>query len=194
MDVIDQHERVIKILKRARRSEEEITPESLEENLRWLVRVAVPEVGASDALRQRVRTLAVLPRFWRWERPPRLFGEDRRRLPAGPEELWLRTQWSERFDGREEQLLQLLLTADVRLLPEDALLREEAQEVVRQLMEWLPEPQREALLLQVRHGLSLREIAQVMGLSEAQTSALLRQARTFVFRRHDSRGDDDWNG
>jgi RNA polymerase sigma factor (sigma-70 family) len=194
MEVIDQHERLLKLLIQARRPEEEVTPESLEENLRWLVRLAVPEVGASEALRQRVRTLAALPRFWRWQRPLRFFGEDRRRFPAEPEEQWPRTRWGERFAGREAQLLQLLLAADVHLLPEDPLLREEAQEVMRQLLEWLPEPQREALLLQVRHGLSLQEVAQVMGLSEAQTSALLRQARTFVFRSHSSGGDDDWNG
>jgi RNA polymerase sigma factor (sigma-70 family) len=90
-------------------------------------------------------------------------------------------------------MLQLLLSADIRLLPEDVLLRAEAQELMRRLLERLPEPQQEALLLQVRHALSLREIAQVMGLSEVETSELLQQARTFLFR-HYGGGDDEAGG
>lgn len=59
--------------------------------------------------------------------------------------------------NHEKELLSLLLTADIRQLPEDKVLWDEARRVMRQLLAQLPEPQREALLLQVRHGLSIRE-------------------------------------
>jgi RNA polymerase sigma-70 factor, ECF subfamily len=87
---------------------------------------------------------------------------------------------------RERETLGLLLTVDIRQLPEDALLREEAQEVMRELLARLPEPQREALLLQVRHDLSIREIAQVLGRSEAATNSLLQRARATIFRHGQS--------
>jgi len=83
---------------------------------------------------------------------------------------------------RERETLCLLLTADFRQMPEDALLHKEARDVMRQLLERLPEPQREALLLQVRHGLSVREIAHVLGRSEAATNSLLQRARATIFR------------
>jgi RNA polymerase sigma-70 factor (ECF subfamily) len=88
----------------------------------------------------------------------------------------------EELPERERETLSLLLTADIQQLPEDALLRKEARRVMRQLLKRLPEPQREALLLQVRHGLSLREIAQVMGRSEEAASSLLQRARATIFR------------
>jgi RNA polymerase sigma-70 factor, ECF subfamily len=83
---------------------------------------------------------------------------------------------------RDRETLGLLLTADIRQLPEDALLREEARQVMGQLLERLPEPQREALLLQVRHGLSIREVAEVMGRSVEATNSLLQRARASIFR------------
>lgn len=58
MNESDEHKRVIELLRRARRPQEEITPEHLEENLRWLVRATRPEAQASDALRERVRSIA----------------------------------------------------------------------------------------------------------------------------------------
>jgi RNA polymerase sigma-70 factor, ECF subfamily len=67
-------------------------------------------------------------------------------------------------------------------LPEDALLREEARAVMHQLLERLPALQREALVLQVRQGLSIREIAQVLGRSEAAANSLLQRARATIFR------------
>lgn len=83
---------------------------------------------------------------------------------------------------RQQETLSLLLAADVRQLPEDALLREEARQVMRQLLSRLPEAQREALLLQVRHDLPIREIAHVMGRSEGATNSLLQRARAAIFR------------
>jgi RNA polymerase sigma-70 factor, ECF subfamily len=97
-----------------------------------------------------------------------------------------RTRHRELSEGelseRERETLHLLLAADIQQLPEDALLREEARQVMCQLLERLPEPQREALLLQVRHGLSIREIAQVIGRSEKATNSLLQRARATIFR------------
>jgi RNA polymerase sigma-70 factor (ECF subfamily) len=83
---------------------------------------------------------------------------------------------------REKETLSLLLVADIRQLPEDGILREEARSVMLQLLTHLTEPQREALLLQVRHCLSIREIAQVLGRSEAATNTLLQQARATIFQ------------
>ena len=50
---MNEHERLIEILKRARR-EGEVSPEVHEENLRRLIRAAMPPVEASYALRERV--------------------------------------------------------------------------------------------------------------------------------------------
>jgi hypothetical protein len=55
MNQRDEHERVIELLRRARRPEEEITPERLEENLRWLMHLTLPPAKAPEGLRQRVR-------------------------------------------------------------------------------------------------------------------------------------------
>jgi hypothetical protein len=57
----NQHERIAESLKQARRLGTEITPENLEENLHWMVHLAVPEVQAPDALRQRVQSLVAPP-------------------------------------------------------------------------------------------------------------------------------------
>jgi RNA polymerase sigma factor (sigma-70 family) len=182
MDILDQHERIVAILRQARRAEQEVTPESMEENLRWLVRLAAPEVPASELLRRRVQALRIIYRGrGSWQSPHPVRKASYRRPPVGAETRWERKPCGEVFTPREQQVLRLLLTADIQQLPEDALLREEARQVMRQLLERLPEPQREALLLQVRHGLSIREIAQVIGQSEAQTYDLLHQAREAFF-------------
>jgi RNA polymerase sigma factor (sigma-70 family) len=182
MDIIEQHERIMAILEQARRPEEEVTLETLEENLQWLVWLAAPEVPASGVLRQRVRAMTMIRRLWGSWSPVRSSRDaPYGRLRADPEEPWGWERRSEVFTRREHQILRLLLAADIRQLPEDALLREEARQVMRQLLERLPEPQREALLLQVRHGLSIREIAQVMGQSETQIYDLLQQVRSALF-------------
>jgi RNA polymerase sigma-70 factor (ECF subfamily) len=89
---------------------------------------------------------------------------------------------AEDLSEREQEILGLFLTADLRQLPEDALLHKEARTVMRQLLARLPEPQREALLLQVRQGLSIKAIAQILGRSEAATNSLLQRARATIFR------------
>jgi RNA polymerase sigma-70 factor (ECF subfamily) len=82
----------------------------------------------------------------------------------------------------DRQILGLLLTVDVRQLPEDRLLREEAGQVMRQLLARLPEAQREALLLQVQYSFSIREVAQILGRTVAGTNSLLQRARARIFR------------
>jgi RNA polymerase sigma factor (sigma-70 family) len=67
--------------------------------------------------------------------------------------------------------------------PEAALERAEEQRVVRELVEQLNEDQREALLLQYVEGLSIAEIAAVMGRSPAAANSLLQRARAALFRR-----------
>jgi RNA polymerase sigma-70 factor (ECF subfamily) len=83
----------------------------------------------------------------------------------------------------ERETLGLLLGADIQHLPEDAAPRKEAQGVMRQLLDGLPEPQREALLLQVEQDLPIREIARVLGRTEAATNSLLQRGRAAIFRQ-----------
>jgi RNA polymerase sigma-70 factor (ECF subfamily) len=130
--------------------------------------------------------LTALPRF-RGESTPYawLLGIARQKIAEAARRRD-RTRHRELSEGelseRERETLGMLLAADIRQLPEDALLREEARQVMRQLLERLPEPQREALLLQVRHGLSIREIAQIMGRTAEATNSLLQRARVTIFR------------
>src|SRR2546422_5412657 len=84
MNEPNEHERVIQLLREARLPAEEITPEHLEENLRWLVRLARPEVQAPEQLRERVRALAAAQRARRPSRLARFLAAapaGRRRLP-----------------------------------------------------------------------------------------------------------------
>jgi RNA polymerase sigma factor (sigma-70 family) len=183
METFDRHGWVIALLKQAGRPAAEITQASLEENLHWLVQMAIPEASASAALRQRVQALSAIRGFWRhwWpRRGPSAVAPVRTSLP-----LIERAVGAPRgtgFSAGEQRLLSLLLAADVQRLPEDPRLQEEMRAVGRQLLERLPEPEREALVLEVLHGLSLAGIAQVLGQSEARISALLEQARATIFR------------
>jgi RNA polymerase sigma-70 factor (ECF subfamily) len=67
--------------------------------------------------------------------------------------------------------------------PESVLERAEERQVVRDLVDQLNEDQREALLLQYVEGLSIAEIAAVMGRSPAAANSLLQRARATLFRR-----------
>jgi RNA polymerase sigma-70 factor (ECF subfamily) len=88
--------------------------------------------------------------------------------------------------GQEREAIGLLLETDSRQLPEEALERDEARRMMRKLIRTLPEPQREALLLQVVHGLTIREIAVVIGRSEAAANSLLQRARAAIYRHGQS--------
>jgi len=171
------------LLKEAQRPAAEITLASLEENLYWLVQMAIPDVPASASLRQRIQVSATVQRFWQRWWPTRFWREEPpHRLATTPLKRSVDVHPGEVIPQREVPILQLLLAADVHRLPADALLDRQVGDMMRQLLERLPEPQREALLLQVRHGLSVHEIAHVLGRSEAQTDDLLQQARAMLFR------------
>jgi RNA polymerase sigma-70 factor (ECF subfamily) len=128
--------------------------------------------------------LAALPRFrgdsghYAW-----LLGIARRKIVdamrrrRGRREL-LDTELTE----AERERLGLLLATDAGELPEAAVRHAEARREMRKLLAGLPEAQREALLLQVVHDLSIREIAQVLGRSEAAANSLLQRARAAIYR------------
>ena len=86
------------------------------------------------------------------------------------------------LNDEERQAVAILLATDVGQLPEEAIQHAEARQVMRKLLGALPEPQREALLLQVVERLSIREIARVIGRSEAAANSLLQRARAALFR------------
>jgi DNA-directed RNA polymerase specialized sigma24 family protein len=180
MDEMNGYRGTARILRRVRRSEERPTPERLEENLRWLMLATMPPARASETLRLRVRAIADAHREW-------LASQQ-----AGREGLraWQGLECA--LTGSEREALALLLTADLQLLAEDPVLCEEARRVMRRLLEVLPEPLREALLLQVIQDLSIAEISHVLGCPEGETAVLLHQARMSIFRQADSvpRGAD----
>jgi RNA polymerase sigma-70 factor (ECF subfamily) len=70
--------------------------------------------------------------------------------------------------------------------PEAALERKEARRVLHDLIVALKEDQREVLILKYGEGLSIAEIAVVMGRSPAAINSLLQRARAAVYRQgHD---------
>src|SRR5438132_6937711 len=67
--------------------------------------------------------------------------------------------------------------------PEAMVMRAEARRVVRELLAQLNADQREAVLLQYVEGLSVAEIAAVMGRSPGAITSLLHRARATLYRR-----------
>jgi RNA polymerase sigma-70 factor (ECF subfamily) len=67
--------------------------------------------------------------------------------------------------------------------PETLLMRAEARRVARELLAQLNADQREAVLLQYVEGLSVAEIAAVMGRSPGAITSLLHRARATLYRR-----------
>jgi RNA polymerase sigma-70 factor, ECF subfamily len=131
-----------------------------------------------------VAAVLALPRFRGECRPTAwLLGIARRKIA---EAACRRGRRRERLDAEltpeERETLGLLLTSDVAQMPEEALLQDESRRVMRRLLAALPEPQREALLLQVAHDLSIWEIAQVLGRSVAATNSLLQRGRAALLR------------
>jgi len=128
--------------------------------------------------------LTVLPKFrgeashYAW-----LLGIARRKIADSARR---RHRRRERLDteltDEEREALSLLMASDFGQLPEEVVQHQEARQVMRKLIAGLPDAQREALLLQVVHDLSIREIAQVIGRSEAAANSLLQRARAAIFR------------
>jgi RNA polymerase sigma factor (sigma-70 family) len=178
-----EHRQLIEMLRQARRQGEAATPEAMEENLRWLVHLAMPGMMASETLRWRVKALATGHRSWRRAIRARLTRVPRRWEPQPHREeppVW--EELTGELTRLEWELLQLLLAADVRQLPKNALLQQESRQVIRRLLANLPEQQREALLLQLVQNLSVPEIAEVMGQPEAAIQSLLQQAWAMIFQ------------
>lgn len=128
--------------------------------------------------------LAALPRFrgdsghYAW-----LLGIARRKIVDAARRRRRRRELLDTdLTGAERESLGLLLATDIGELPEEAVQHEEARQEMRKLLAGLPEAQREALLLQVVHDLSIREIAQVIGRSEAAANSLLQRARAAIYR------------
>lgn len=189
MNVSEDRERVLETLRRARQPETQVTPESLERNLRWLVRLATPKAVAPVTLRQRVQTLVAFT-SGRLHLGCRRIGVERRRGFRGSQPGSVRRNRRSR-DGisgqlptkpaaQDNELLELLLTVEVSQLHQEEVW-EVASPFVRHCLVGLPELQREALQLQLVHELSVSEIAAVIGQSEREILGLLRAARQVLF-------------
>jgi RNA polymerase sigma-70 factor (ECF subfamily) len=79
-----------------------------------------------------------------------------------------------------DELTEALSTRDQG--PEESLLREERRQAVRRLVGLLKAEQREALLLRYVEGLSIAEVAEVLGKSLAAANSLLQRARETLLR------------
>jgi RNA polymerase sigma-70 factor, ECF subfamily len=128
--------------------------------------------------------LGALPKFrgegghYAW-----LLGIARRKIADSARRLRCRRELLDTdLNDEERRAVSLLLATDVGQLPEEALQHTEARQVMRKLLAALPEMQREVLLLQVVDDLSIREIARVIGRSEAAANSLLQRARAALYR------------
>jgi hypothetical protein len=137
MDILEQHRWIVALLERARRPPEAITPESLEENLYWLVQMAVPEVSATATLRARIWAAMKVTRPWRRWLPGRGWragGEaPGKRGAARPTSRPVPLQ-HEPFPAEEPLLLDLQQRADVHRLPDDACLHRDPGAEMRALL------------------------------------------------------------
>jgi RNA polymerase sigma factor (sigma-70 family) len=80
---------------------------------------------------------------------------------------------------RKEEPLRL----EIPSVEDNRLTQEEADTKVRQIVEGLPEDQRDALLLQHLEELSVSQIAVVMGRSESAVTGLLYRARAAAYEK-----------
>jgi RNA polymerase sigma-70 factor (ECF subfamily) len=113
----------------------------------------------------------VEPRLW-------LLGIARRKVA---DVLRRRSRQGQVSHSGDEELWEV--PTDASNEPEVAVLRAEALSELRRLVWDLPALQREALLLQVVEGLSIAEIAQVLGRSPSATNSLLGRARETIRQR-----------
>jgi RNA polymerase sigma factor (sigma-70 family) len=178
MSEAHEQEPLVEILKRARRGDADGSAGVREENLRRLVRAAMPEVEASAELRRRVEAMiaahrarrpSLLARYFPWLRA--------RELAAALRE---QRRWRTAFTESERKILGLLLAANMGPLPEAAVRHAEAQALIRRFVSCLPEPEREAFVLQVVHDLPIEEIARITGRSVKATGRLLDRARARI--------------
>lgn len=88
-----------------------------------------------------------------------------------------------RYRRKETLMESLPERLDLAPTPETATLRAEDATQLRRAVLSLTPDQHDALLLKYADGLSLTEIATILGKSEAAISSLLQRARTAVFER-----------
>jgi RNA polymerase sigma-70 factor (ECF subfamily) len=147
----------------------------------------VPDRGEAEDITAEVFAAAVaaLPKFrgdsghYAW-----LLGIARRKIvDAARRRRGRRELLDVELTQEERESVGLLLATDIEELPEEAVQHGEARREMQKLLAGLPEAQREALLLQVVHELSIREIAQVIGRSEAAANSLLQRARAAIYRQ-----------
>jgi RNA polymerase sigma-70 factor (ECF subfamily) len=158
----------------------------------------VPRQEAEDITMQVfAAALEALPRF-RGQCPPRLWllriarGKvvDALRRRNVRQEM-LASELGSGEAGAEPLIETLAATGEG---PEAAYGRAEARREIRRLVEQLNPDQREALLLQHVEGLTIAEIAMVMGRSLAAVNSLLQRARATLFRMGRSYFLDDGGG
>jgi RNA polymerase sigma-70 factor, ECF subfamily len=140
---------------------------------------------------------AALPRF-RGECPPYLWLLQiarRKIIDAGRRRAARRETLASELAGEDLAVETIWQAPAAPERPEAALARTEARRVLRDLISQLTPEQREAVSLKYWEGLTVAEIAVVMGKSEASVNSLLQRARASLFRlgRGYFLGDDEGN-
>ena len=113
------------------------------------------------------------------------------RLPPDEVRFWLfRVARNLALNEMQKKQTRSRLSASVAVAfnaqtpdPEGAFLREESNQLVRDLLEHLPERQRTALLLREQEEMSYREIARVLGISEGNVKTDIFRARRLLRER-----------
>ena len=116
------------------------------------------------------------PRLWLLGIARRKIADAFRRCKRRPETL------ASEIDDQADRVLPVQ-RAGVGDEPAAAFNQTEANRKIRELMAGLKEEQREALLLKYVEGLSINEMAIVMGRSSAAVNSLLQRARAAVFQQ-----------
>jgi len=173
-----EQDRLIEWLRHASQEDEFSSPEVREQNLRRLVRSARPEAEVPVALQRRIQALIAADRV----RKPSPLARLLRRLGLGSPhgELYQLEHWLSRLVEEERTILGLLLSRQMAPLPEEIIGSETVTRLVGQMIDCLPASRRDALLLQLAYGLSMKEIARVTGRSVTVTRRLLEEARAAV--------------
>jgi RNA polymerase sigma-70 factor (ECF subfamily) len=112
-----------------------------------------------------------------------LLGIARRKVIDSRRRSWRRRETLESENSEDRKFTELAGAMQPSTGPEATLLRTEAIQQIRALVDSLKEEQREALLLQHLEALTIAEIAVVMGRSPAAINSLLQRARTALHRR-----------
>ena len=105
-------------------------------------------------------------------RNPASFAPWVRQITRNRAQEWMRSRVRERSDEGT-----LLSVADVRLSPRENLEREEQQRIVDEVIEALPDEAREIITLYYREGRSVKQVADLLDLSEEVVKKRMSRAR-----------------